>query len=737
MSPESHGNALPVGYRLHWYRIGGVLGQGGFGITYEAFDTNLEKPVAIKEYLPTEFAVREQDTTVRPFTEDRRKMFDWGLSRFLQEARTLAKFHHPNIVLVHNVFEKNGTAYMVMAYEQGETLNQLFKLGRMDSEKDLLRIIHPLLDGLVHVHEAGFIHRDIKPPNIYIRLDGSPVLIDFGSARFAIGGETKALTSLVTPGFAPFEQYNAEAGKQGPWTDIYGLGATLYTAINRGRAPVDAIIRGHARIEGKPDPMEPAVEIGKGRYSETFLLAIDAALGFTPVERPKTVAAWRALFPTLEERPAELKPEIRSEAEIPTVIHKVEKDSERPRGGGISKWLAISVAVLAIAGGIYFVQTWQQSTTLTPEQQQFTSAEQQREVQEAARLALDAEIKRKQQEEQEARLVREAELKKQAVEQQRLTTQVADERVRLEQERARLSAEDAIRRQQARIDELLVRTDKALASSRLTSPAGDNAMEYLQAILKLDADNLQARRGIGRVVSRYLKLAENAGEQGKWGNAKVYIDKADAIEPGAEAVLMARDKLAQQQSDAQMKRNQQTELERKRIEEKNKQIEDAIRLAEKEAFFEGVLPIALVAYGETKKRSVDYTSGKLKLIFEKSLKKMSLNEEIELLASVVEVSLFSEKLYLESGVSLCRSNPVSMIFGIYFDHWMGGKTGDLILAGFDCTTKQYTKRSYAVEFDRSTSKWGPSWKKAVISFVRDTDIFNKVRKAYKGRTYRK
>ena len=138
MSSKSHGNALPEGYRLLWYRIGRVLGQGGFGITYEAFDTNLEKSVAIKEYLPTEFAVREADTTVRPFTEDRKQMFEWGLDRFLQEARTLAKFHHPNIVLVHNVFEKNGTAYMAMQYEQGEALHNLFRAGRLNSEQERL-----------------------------------------------------------------------------------------------------------------------------------------------------------------------------------------------------------------------------------------------------------------------------------------------------------------------------------------------------------------------------------------------------------------------------------------------------------------------------------------------------------------------------------------------------------------------------------------------------------------------
>jgi serine/threonine protein kinase len=347
---NSHGNALPEGYQLLWYRIGRVLGQGGFGITYEAFDTNLEKPVAIKEYLPSEFAVREADTTVRPFTEDRRKMFDWGLDRFLQEARTLAKFHHPNIVLVHNVFEKNGTAYMAMQYEQGESLGQLFKLGRLGNEAELMRIALPLLDGIEHMHDAGFIHRDIKPPNIYVRLDGTPVLLDFGSARFAIGGETKALTSLVSPGFAPYEQYHNESGKQGPWTDIYGLGATLYAGINHGRGPLDAIVRGHARIEGKPDPLQPASEIGKGEYSDKFLHAIDIALGFTPEERPASVSEWRAMFPAPDELPTISRPRPATEADIPTVIRQ---DTPTPSIGPKPKywaWLAgiFTFAIIAL-----------------------------------------------------------------------------------------------------------------------------------------------------------------------------------------------------------------------------------------------------------------------------------------------------------------------------------------------------------------------------------------------------
>ena len=135
MSSRPHGNHLPHGYKLHWYRIESVLGQGGFGITYLAHDTHLDKAVAIKEYLPVELAARETDSTVRPFTEDRRDQYTWGLTRFIEEARTLANFDHPNIVRVHSVFEANATAYMVMTHEVGESLADLAKFARLKGEE--------------------------------------------------------------------------------------------------------------------------------------------------------------------------------------------------------------------------------------------------------------------------------------------------------------------------------------------------------------------------------------------------------------------------------------------------------------------------------------------------------------------------------------------------------------------------------------------------------------------------
>jgi hypothetical protein len=296
VSPARHHHALPEGYHLHWYEIDSILGQGGFGITYLARDTNLDQLVAIKEFLPSDLATRTQDSAVHPLSGGHTDTYGWGLNRFLTEARTLAKFRHANIVRVMSVFEANNTAYMVMEYERGESFENLLKFKQVSGEQTLKSILLALLDGLELVHDAGFIHRDIKPSNVYLREDGVPVLLDFGSARLALGVETRTLTSLVSPGYAPFEQYNAtrESDKQGPWTDIYALGATMYRSVT-GHGPVDAAARANMLLDEQRDPFEPASQMPLPGYSREFLHAIDRALAFPPGERPQSVAAWRQL----------------------------------------------------------------------------------------------------------------------------------------------------------------------------------------------------------------------------------------------------------------------------------------------------------------------------------------------------------------------------------------------------------------------------------------------------------
>ncbi len=275
-------NPLPAGFALQEYRIEKVLGVGGFGLTYLALDGNLNLKVALKEFLPDDVATRGADHSIRPRSPDSAESFGWGKQRFLDESRTVASFRHPHIVRVMRFFEANGTAYMVMEFVEGAALPDWIKTRRPLSEALATSLIAPLLDGLQVVHKSGVLHRDIKPGNIYVREDGTPVLIDFGSAR----QRATELTAIVSPGYAPFEQYHTQ-GNQGPWSDLYALGGVLYWLVT-GERPHEAV----ARI--RADTMPSALQTGdRNRYRPAFLAAIDWALAPAEEQRPQSVAEWR------------------------------------------------------------------------------------------------------------------------------------------------------------------------------------------------------------------------------------------------------------------------------------------------------------------------------------------------------------------------------------------------------------------------------------------------------------
>jgi WD40 repeat protein len=292
MSATQSSNALPVNSRLEEYVIQSVLGIGGFGITYLAHDTRLGSLVAIKEYFPRAYAQRDRTNTIRPNsggdTGDAEN-YRWGLEEFLKEARALAQFKHTNIVRVLRFLEANGTAYMVMEYEEGESLSGfLARHGGFLSEPLLLNVFLPVLNGLQAVHDAGLLHLDIKPDNIYLRRSGVPMLIDFGSARQRSTANRSQKVAL-TPGYAALEQYPGN-GDLGPGADVYSMGATLYRCIT-GQEPVDARERVNGLKKLHVDPLVPATRFERPIYSRHIRECVDVALQLKPGDRPSAAFA--------------------------------------------------------------------------------------------------------------------------------------------------------------------------------------------------------------------------------------------------------------------------------------------------------------------------------------------------------------------------------------------------------------------------------------------------------------
>ena len=319
-------DALPVGAVLRDFTIQAVVGHGGFGIVYRAGHNELDLTVAIKEYLPVELAVRE-GATVQPRSGTDRKGFDDGLRRFRDEAQALIDFDsHPSIVSCREFFRANGTAYLVMAYEEGQSLAEVLAIreaeGRPFTESDLLAVMTPVLEGLAGVHAAEVLHRDIKPSNILIRRrDGRPMLIDFGAAKQATARFSKS-QAPYTEGYAALEQV-ADVGKLGPWTDVYGAGAVMWRMVAGGKRPwepphpVRVEQRSYAVVAGADDPLPSAGELGKGRFPEQLLEAVDRCLRLRETERIQDASqllevlraasdrSLSAVPPGLGDRPAE------------------------------------------------------------------------------------------------------------------------------------------------------------------------------------------------------------------------------------------------------------------------------------------------------------------------------------------------------------------------------------------------------------------------------------------------
>lgn len=288
MSPHDPAT-LSKGTKIDQYVVNSVLGRGGFGITYLVHDESLQKDFALKEFFPEDLVIREGSAirfTAKPHSESD---YLWGLKKFYDEARLLAQFNHTNIVSVRRVFEANNSAYMLLDFVKGSTLEKWLQgLDSPPTQEELDLITAPLLNALELVHANKTWHLDISPDNVMIRAtDGAPILLDFGASRFEIKQHSQLVSALVfKSGYSAPEQYTSNADRYGAWTDIYAFGATVYRAI-AGSRPIEATSR---QIQ---DELRPAEEVGKGRYRPTFLKAVDWALELRPRDRPQNIAQWR------------------------------------------------------------------------------------------------------------------------------------------------------------------------------------------------------------------------------------------------------------------------------------------------------------------------------------------------------------------------------------------------------------------------------------------------------------
>jgi serine/threonine protein kinase len=484
------------------YRILRIVGAGGFGITYEAKDINLNTTVALKEYFPFDFGDRDATMSVRPKSDRHMDTFQWGRSNFLLEARTLAQFEHPSIVRVTRVFEANATAYMVMRFEHGQSFDTwLNKLGRPPSQQELDRIAGFLLDALELMHAANFLHRDIAPDNIIIRPDGSPVLLDFGSARRAVAEKSRLLTGIVKAGYSPHEQYASDARLQGPWSDLYALGGTFYRAVT-GRPPEEATLR---VID---DEMPPAALAGDGGYRAGFLRAIDACLRVKPAQRPQSVAQLRLM---LLEHQAEAK----ARGFVPTLrvgdtLQFLQRRfSHRPQNTAARRSLGISVALLVtLALGavvIKYAGPVERKEAEAQVQRLAVQAEDRLKAKRQEQARLDAQRAAEEQEAREAESKRAAEAaaaakqkaadeaaKRQEAERLAAAQRAAEERARREAEAKRAADAAAAAAKQKAEEEAAKRQAERLAAAQREAEAKQAAEAAEAAAKRKEAERLAA-----------------------------------------------------------------------------------------------------------------------------------------------------------------------------------------------------------------------------------------------------
>ena len=495
----NHIHALPPGTYLEEYRLDAVLGAGGFGITYLAYDAHLDKSIAIKEFLPRDIATRTEGITVAPLSGADARDYNWGLEEFLDEARKLARFKHPHLNEVYRFFKANGTAYMVLEYIHGETLEERLNRDMRLSEQALRQLLMEMLSGLAVVHKANYVHRDIKPDNLILREeDGSAVLLDFGAARQAVGERSQSIAVILTPPYAPMEQYVGKVGHIGPWTDVYALGMVAYRCIS-GLGRDDIPDGPERKLVQHDDSMDltPAVEVGKGSYTPQLLETIDWAIEVDSDARPQEAEEWRQA--------------LAGDGRVKRPYKPKSPETGVPPETGVRDWTSIALVALLVAllgtGAWWGWDKWfnpgpddDNAGVIVDYMDSFSVALENENI-DGARSYLAT--------------IRELQPDSPAL-------------VNMEQ---RLDLAIRAREAQSEVTRLLNEAEEFLEASR-----GSNAWAKYERVLELQPANEVAKAGKVRVIESYMDSFGEALERQQFNNADDYLATIRELQPDSPAL---------------------------------------------------------------------------------------------------------------------------------------------------------------------------------------------------------
>jgi serine/threonine protein kinase len=577
--PEELRGTLPAGTRLRNYELISVLGHGGFGITYYARDTTLGREVAVKEYLPTSLALRENGTTVVPRSTQLAEDFIWGRERFLEEARILATLEGvPSIVRVYDYLEANGTAYMVMGLARGETLDQRLKRDKQLPPAVVERMLERLLGGLEEVHKAGFLHRDVKPANIILDAKDNPTLIDFGASRAAMADRTAAMTAIFTPRYAAAEQLTSD--KQGPWTDIYSVSATLYHSIT-GRAPPSSLER------ALNDTYEPLAGLSLAGFSAGTLPGIDAGLALRAKDRPQSIAVWRDVLSSTDASDGDAtvvrrvkpgavpKPPVLAPKTPDPVPHTSAPPAPPPARSEPSQLLAIAsknriklyagvmVAILILAVGGYLVFATKSAPSPTPfgdqkadgrDEAAKAQAERQR-AEQAAKQKAEAEARQKAAAEAQQKATAEAQQKAAAEAQQKAAAEARQKAAAEAQQKAAAEA-------QQKADAEAQQKAAAEAQQKADAAAQQKAAAEAQQKAAAEAQQKAAAEAQQKAAAEAQQKADAAAQQKAAAEAQQKAAAEAQQKAAAEAQLKAAAE-AQQKADAAAQQKAAAEAQQK------------------------------------------------------------------------------------------------------------------------------------------------------------------------------